>query len=363
MTPRRDDFRNCWHEFDASVWQQTKTQIGDIDMKATKRRALRMLLGAGAMFALAPVAHAQASAISSWPTKPIRLIVPFPPGGSTDMIARYLAQGLSESLGQTVIVDNRSGASGNIGTDAVVKSSPDGYTIGLVTSGPLVNNRFLFKKMPFDADKDLAPIGMVCEIPLVFASNATRLPAHDLREFIALARAKPGDFSVGTPGNGTIGHLALVSLNLATGLEIQNVPYRGDAPAMTDVLGGAVQVVSSPISAYIPNLRAGRLRGLAVTSAARFPGLPDIPTAKEQGVDIDVTVWLALVGPAALPRAVVQKLNASMNLLLNSSSGRSKLLEYGAITVTGTPELLSQRSGAEAKRWQRVIASAHIELE
>ncbi|WP_423838533.1 Bug family tripartite tricarboxylate transporter substrate binding protein [Variovorax paradoxus] len=237
-------------------------------------------VGAGVAASLSPMAAWASN--SGWPNRPIRMVVPFPAGGSTDMVARYLAQGLGERLGAPVVVDNRAGAAGNIGTDAVAKAAPDGYTIGLVTSGPLVNNKFLYKSMPFDGDKDLTPIALVCEIPMVFVSNPEQLKVRNLKEFVEAAKAKPSAFSVATPGNGTIGHLALADLSQTVGVRLQDVPYRGDTPALTDLLGGVVQAISAPVSTFIPNIQAGKLRGLAVTSGTRFPGLPDVPTARSR---------------------------------------------------------------------------------
>ncbi|MCW5223132.1 tripartite tricarboxylate transporter substrate binding protein [Verminephrobacter aporrectodeae subsp. tuberculatae] len=310
---------------------------------------------------LAPFAARAGS--SAWPSRPIRLIVPFPAGGGADLVARHLAQGLGEQLGAPVIVDNRTGAAGNIGTDAVAKAAPDGYTIGLVTSGPMVNNKFLYKAMPFDPDKDLAPIASVCEIPMVLASNPQQLPLRDLREFIDVARTRPSAFVVATPGNGTIGHLALAALSLTAGVRLQDLPYRGDAPALTDLLGGVVQAACAPVSAFIPQIQAGRLRGLAVTSQARFPGLPDVPTAQEQGVDLTATVWLAVVGPAGMPAPLVQRLNAQINRLLDSVSGRSSLQQHGAVVAGGSPESLRQRIHADSQKWQQVIKAAHIRID
>jgi tripartite-type tricarboxylate transporter receptor subunit TctC len=304
-----------------------------------------------------------ASAQTSWPAKPVRIVVPFPAGGSTDMVARYLAQGLSEKLGQQFIVDNRAGAGGNIGTDAVAKSAPDGYTIGLVTSGPLVNNKFLYKSMPFDADRDLAPIALVCEIPLVFVSNPAMVKAANLKAFIEDARATPAAFTIGTPGNGTIGHLALAYVSMVSNVKLQGIPYRGDIPAMTDLLGGSIQALSAPITSLIPNISAGKLRGLAVTSATRFPGLPDIPTAQEQGLDVTATVWFAIVGPAGTPATVVQKLNTEINLLLNSARGKGKLQQYGAVVASGPPALLGERIHSDGKKWQKVIETSGIRID
>lgn len=297
----------------------------------------------------------------NWPTKPVRLVVPFPAGGSTDMVARYIAQGLGEKFGQQFIVDNRTGAGGNIGTDQVAKAAPDGYTIGLSTSGPLVNNKFLYKSLPFDPEKDLTPIALVCEIPLVIASNP-KVPAKGLKEFLALAKAQPAQYTVGQPGNGTIGHLAIEQLSMVSGVPLTTVAYRGDTPAMTDLLSGSIQALSAPITAFIPNLSAGRLRGLAVTSATRFPGLRDIPTATEQGVDVVATVWFAVVGPAGLPQEVVTALNTAINDIVGSTYGRAKLQTLGAVVHTGSPAQLRKAMDADARKWQKVISTANITL-
>jgi tripartite-type tricarboxylate transporter receptor subunit TctC len=309
-------------------------------------------------FAASAPALAQSGA---WPTKPVRLVVPFPAGGSTDVVARFIAQGLSDKFGQSFVVDNRGGAGGNIGTDAVAKAAPDGYTIGLSTSGPLVNNKFLYKDMPFNSDKDLAPIALVCEIPLVIASNP-KVPARNLKEFIQQAKARPDAYSVGQPGNGTIGHLALEQLALVTGTRLATVAYRGDTPAMTDLLGGSIQGLSAPITAFIPNLASGKLNGLAVTSATRFPGLPDIPTAREQGIDMVATVWFAVVGPAGMPPEIVKALNAEINNIVSSTYGKAKLQTYGAVVNVGPPTLLRKMMDEDSKKWQKVISTAKVTL-
>ncbi len=328
-----------------------------------KRRQINTALAAAALaFGIAGVAPAPAMAQQAWPNKPVRIVVPFPAGGSTDLVARYIAQGLSEKLGQQFIVDNRGGAGGNIGTDAVAKAAPDGYTIGLSTSGPLVNNKFLYKSMPFDSDKDLAPIALVCEIPLVIASNP-KVPAKNLKEFMQQAKAKPQDYTVGQPGNGTIGHLAAEQLSMVTGTRLTTAPYRGDTPLMTDLLGGSIQAISAPITAFIPNLSAGKLTGLAVTSNSRFPGLPNIPTAKEQGIDMIATVWFAVVGPAGTPPEVIRKLNAEINAILESSYGKAKLQQYGAVVNSGPPEHLGKLMNEDSKRWQKVIQAANIQMQ
>ncbi|KRB97930.1 hypothetical protein ASE11_14025 [Hydrogenophaga sp. Root209] len=297
----------------------------------------------------------------NWPAKPVRIVVPFPAGGSTDLVARFIAQGLSEKFGQAFIVDNRGGAGGNIGTDAVAKAAPDGYTIGLSTSGPLVNNKFLYKEMPFNSDKDLAPIALVCEIPLVLTSNP-KVPAKNLKEFIQQAKANPDAYTVGQPGNGTIGHLALEQLSLVTNTKLSTVAYRGDTPALTDLLGGSIQALSAPITAFIPNLASGKLHGLAVTSATRYPGLPNIPTAKEQGIDMVATVWFAIVGPAGLSPEIIKSLNTEINNIVSSTYGKAKLQTYGAVVNVGPPTLLRKMMDEDSKKWQKVIATAKVTL-
>ncbi len=324
-----------------------------------RRHLLRAALATCSLLVLA---HSGAQAQTGWPNKPVRMIVPFPAGGSTDVIARQLAQNLSTALGQQFVVENKSGAGGNIGTDAVAKAAPDGYTIGLSTSGPLANNKSLYKTMPFDAKKDLVPIALVGEIPLVIATNPAS-QAKNLKEFVALLKANPGAYSVGHPGNGTIGHLVLESFKSSTGVNPQSVPYKGDTPAMTDLLGGSIQAISAPVTAFIPNIQGDKLRGLAVTSKKRFPGLPGVATAMEQGIDLEATVWFAIVGPAGMPQPVVSKLNQEINRYTNSAEGRAKLAQFAMVEANGPPELLGKLMDAEALKWKKVVEAAKISLE
>lgn len=320
-------------------------------LKAALTAAGVLLISQSAVFAQA-----------AWPNKPVRLIVPFPAGGSTDIVARQLAQHLNTALGQQFIVDNRAGAAGNIGTDAVAKAAPDGYTIGLSTSGPLANNKSLYKTMPFDSQKDLSPIALVGEIPMVFVTN-TSVNAKNLKEFIALAKANPSQYSVGHPGNGTIGHLTLESFKSISGTNPQSIPYKGDTPAMTDLLGGQIQAISAPVSTFIPNIQGDKLRGLAVTSKKRFPGLPNVPTAIEQGVDVEATVWFAVVGPAGMAKPVIARLNQEVNKYTNSAEGKAKLAQFGMVEANGGPELLGTLMNAEAAKWKKVVEAAKISLE
>lgn len=321
----------------------------------------RFLRAAAAAFGLLAAAHGPALAASTdWPSKPVRIIASFAAGGSSDLVARQIAQHLSTRYGQQFIVENRVGAGGNIGVDFVAKSAPDGYTLGLATSGPLANNKSLYAKMPFDPQKDLTPIALVGEIPLVIAVNPA-VKANTLPEFVSLSKTK-SSLSVGNPGNGTIGHLATEYLRMNSGAKLQSVPYKGDSPAMTDAISGAVDGVSAPITSLIPNIQAQKVRALAVTSRARFAGLPEIPTAREQGIPLEATVWSALVGPANLPPYVVASLNNAVNSYVNSAEGKAKLASLGMAPLSGTPAELRQLMTNEAAKWKRVVDSAKISV-
>ena len=297
-----------------------------------------------------------------YPSKPVRLIVPFPAGGSSDMVARFIAQGLSEKMGQQFAVENRAGAAGNVGTDAVAKAAPDGYTLGLSTSGPLANNKFLYKAMPYDSEKAFTPVVLVGEIPLVIVVNLG-VPAKSLKEFVELARREPGKQSIGHPGNGTIGHLALELFKNIAKIDVLAVPYKGDTPGMTDLIGGAIQGFAAPVAAFIPNIQAGKMRALAVTSKTRVPGLPDVPTAAEQGIELDAAVWFGVVGPAGMAKPIVDRLNAEINRQLASSEGRAQLTKYAALVAGGPPERMGQLMATDAAKWKRVIEAAKITLD
>jgi tripartite-type tricarboxylate transporter receptor subunit TctC len=314
-----------------------------------------------ALLALSASAGA-ADHTASWPNKPVRVIVPFPAGGSSDAVGRLIADRLSQKLGQQFVVDNRPGAAGNIGTDQAAKAAPDGYTITLTTSGPLANNKYLYKDMPYDPVKDLAPIALVGEIPLVIASTS-KTPAKNLKELIALAKANPGKYSVGNPGSGTIGHLTYELVRFTTKADFLGVPYKGDTPAMADLLGGSIQAIIAPITAFIPQIQSGKMIGLAVTSTKRFPGTPDVPTAIEQGIDVDAAVWFAVAGPTGIPRPIVDKLNHEINLILKTPDARTKLEQYGAVVGGGSPEELGSLIKTESAKWQAIIERAGIQLD
>ena len=319
------------------------------------RRHLLLALLAGSLCTGQAIAQ-------DYPSKPVRLIVPFPAGGSSDVVARFIAQGLSEKTGQQFVVENRAGAAGNLGTDAVAKAVPDGYTLGLSTSGPLANNKFLYKTMPYDSEKAFTPVVLVGEIPLVIVVNLG-VPAKNLKEFVELARREPGKQSIGHPGNGTIGHLALELFKNTAKIDVLAVPYKGDTPGMTDLIGGAIQGFAAPVAAFIPNIQAGKMRALAVTSRSRVPGLPDVPTAAEQGIELDAAVWFGVVGPAGMAKPIVDRLNAEINRLLASSDGRAQLTRYAALVAGGPPERMGQLMATDAAKWKRVIETAKITLD
>ena len=315
-----------------------------------------------AILALYAFSFPSFSATLPWPAKSVRFVVPYPPGGSTDTLARLIAQRLSEKFGQPFIVENRPGAGGNIGTNVAAKAPPDGYTFSLTGSAPLITNKFVYKDMPYDGEKDLTPVALVAEIPLVFVVNPS-VPARNLKEFIELARSNPAKYSVGNSGRGMIGHLTVEFMKLNYHLDLLSVSYKGDAPAMTDLLGGTVNAICSPVSSFITNILAGKLRGLAVTSKVRAPGLPNVPTALEQGIDLEATIQFALVGPAGLDKAIVDKLNAEVNIIINSAEVRAKLAASGAVPSTGTPEHLGALMRSEAAKWKQLIEAAKIKLD
>ncbi len=323
-----------------------------------RRRTLGRLAALAALALLAAPVLAQ----DGWPNRPVKVIVPFPAGGSTDIVARAIAQHLSGAFGQQFVVDNRSGAAGNIGTDAIAKAAPDGYTLGLSTSGPLANNKSLYKAMPYDSDKDLAPVALVGEIPLVIASSPASMLTN-LREFVELARGATPPVTIGHPGNGTIGHLAIEGLKARAGIGAQVVPYKGDTALMTDLIGGQVMALSAPVSTFIANIQSGRLTGLAVTSRTRFPGLPQVPTALEQGIDLEATVWFAVVGPAGLPAAIANRLNQEINKYTSSAEGRARLSQFGLVEVNAPPQALGALMKNEAAKWKPLVEAAKISLQ
>jgi tripartite-type tricarboxylate transporter receptor subunit TctC len=317
----------------------------------------RTLLAGAALGVLAAPASAQA-----WPSRPIRLIAPFPPGGGTDFIARLVADRIPARTGWTMVVENRPGAGGNIGLDAVAKAAPDGYTLGVGQTSNMAVNPALYPSMPFDPLADLTPIGTIAAQPNLLVVSAES-PWRTVAELVAAARARPGELVAANAGNGTVGHLAGELFARAAGVQVLHVPYRGAAPAVADLLGGRAQLFFSNPLAVGPLLTGGRLRPLAVTSAARARGLPDVPTLAEQGfAGFDVRLWTGLVGPARLAPATVAAVNAALQAVLADPETQARMASEGSEPFPGTPAEFAAFLRREHETWGRVVREAGIRL-
>jgi tripartite-type tricarboxylate transporter receptor subunit TctC len=321
-------------------------------------RGFALALMALLTLAALPAAHAQ----ERYPSRPIRMIVPFTAGTGMDILARTIGQKLSERLKVPVVVENRAGASGNIGTETVSKSPADGYTL-LMTASTIVQNAALSRSVPYDPVRGFTPIGLVAigNMALVVHSS---VPAKSVAEFVALAKAQPGRLNYASPGNGTPHHLAMELFKLNFGVDVTHVPYKGTAGAVTDLLGGQVHAMFLPVHVALPQARSGKLRILAAGGSRRSPVTPDLPSLAEEGVrDIDVDIWYALFGPAGLPREMVSLLNAEIVAILAQSDVRDNLQKQGLDPVTGTPEELARLVETDLERWTRVVRAARISVD
>src|SRR5690242_10886670 len=296
---------------------------------------IRMLL-AISMALTVIVAGTAPVAAADYPTKPIRLVVPFPPGGTTDILARAVAQKLAETWNQQVIVDNRSGAGGNIGADLVAKAAPDGYTLVMGTVGTHAINPNLYGKMPYDHVKDFAPVILVAGVPNVLVVNPS-VPAKTVQEFIAYAKANPGKLNFASSGSGTSIHLSGELFKVMTGVQMTHVPYKGSAPALTDLVGGQVQLMFDNLPSSLAFIKAGKLRALAVTSKTRAAALPDVPTIADFVPGFEASSWFGLLAPAGTPPAVIAKINGEVAKWLATPEAREKLTAQGANVAGGTP--------------------------
>ncbi|MES1978853.1 MAG: tripartite tricarboxylate transporter substrate binding protein [Pseudomonadota bacterium] len=304
-----------------------------------------------------------ALAQAAYPSKPIRLVVPFVPGGVTDTSGRLIAEQLSKRLGQQVIVDNRPGASGNIGTQLVAASPPDGYTLVLAFDGTMVINPHVFEKMSFDTLRDFAPVGKIGDAVLILVANPS-LPAKTLQEVIALSKTQAGGLSYGTSGTGGTPHIAGEQLKLRTGANLTHVPYKGGGQAMTDVLGGQIPLVYTAVAGAQGQVKAGRLKPIAVSSAQRSRSLPDVPTFMESGVpDFEVNSWVGLLAPAKTPKAIIDKLNTELNAVLNDPETRDKLNVMGIAATPGAPEKFGDEMKRDLQRYGPVVKAAGIKVE
>jgi len=306
---------------------------------------------------LATMAQAQ-----EYPAKPIRFIVPFPPGGSSDLIARAIAPRLSERMGQPVLIENRAGAGGMIGVEMVVKAPPDGYIIGLAAAGALSSNISLYPTMPYHPEKDLAPISMLAMIPFFLVAHPSQAPT--LKQLIDAAKAKPGEIAVGYGGNGSTMHLAGELFNMMADIKLQPVPYKGSGPVSTDVLGGQVPLGVVDVPSAIAHVRAGKMRALAVTSKRRIVAAPEVPTFEEAGVPgYEAIGWFGAVAPAQTPVDIVNRLNREIVAALAVPEIRERALAAGAEPLTNTPQEFAAVIREETRKWAQVIRTAGIKLQ
>ena len=296
-----------------------------------------------------------------WPTKPVKIVVPFAPGGGSDFIARYIARRLTEELKQPFIVDNRPGAGGNIGAEQGIKSPPDGYTLTLIASSYTVNPSVY--KLNFDPVNDITPIVQISQGPLIIVVNPS-LAAKTLPEFIALAKSKPSEINYASSGQGSIIHAATEMFNQRAGTKMTHVPYKGSGPALTDTIAGQTQVFFSSASTAMPQVQAGKLRAIGVTTGKRIPALPNVPTVGESGVaNYDVTLWHGLIGPKGMPPAIVNRINAAVGRALKLKESEEQLQNDGVSPAGGTPQQFGETIRREIDAWGKVVQAAGIKAE
>ncbi len=328
----------------------------------SRRHALTLAGGAalaGALPASEPVRRAHAEPIQTWPNRFVRLVVPFPPGGGTDAIARVVSIKLSEIWGQQMVVENRGGAATNIGTEAVTRADPDGYTL-LFQSMPLAVNRFLFRSLPYDALADLTPVSLLCEYPNIMAVPVIS-PAHSVTEFIAYANANKGKITFASSGHGTSVHLSGELFKRMAHVEMLHVPYRGAGPALNDLIPGRVDVMFNNIGAVLPLIQGDKLRGLAVTTARRSPAAPDLPPIAESGVPgFDVSSWYGIFAPAKTPASIIRQMHSDIVAALNDPVIKTRLEGLGVSVVGSTPAELGTFLKTEMDKWGPVIKEAGI---
>jgi len=333
-------------------------------MNTSRFQLRRGLLALAACAALAPLAG-QAQPAAAWPTKPVKLVVGYAAGGATDVIARLLAIKLGEQMGQSFLVDNRAGANSNVGADIVAHSPPDGTTFYLFTIANTINAT-LYDKLNFDAQKDFEPVGLIARVPNILVVNP-KLPVRTLPEYLKFAADSPNGITFASSGSGSSIHLSGEMFKMVTRSNMLHVPYRGSAPAVTDLLGGQVQSMFDNTPSSLPHVQGGRLRAIAITSAQRSPLLPDVPTIAESGIPgtagFDVQSWFGIAAPAGTPRPIVEKLNAEINRALALPDVRKRLEELAATPGPGTPEQFKTFIAAETRRWHDVVKASGARAE
>lgn len=298
-----------------------------------------------------------------YPNKPIKLVVPFPVGGGTDIFARTVGQALTDTFKWTVVPDNKPGAGGNLGIDSVAKSPADGYTIGLGQTSNLAINPTLYAKLPYNPLKDLTPVVLLASAPLVIVVPENS-PYKTFSEISAAAKSKPGQITYGSPGNGTVAHLAMELLQKSAGIKLQHIPYKGSSQALTDLMGGQIQIYASSIPTALSQIKDGRLRAIAVTSLTRSPSLPNIPTIAESGVKgFEAITWFGFVVPAGTPSNIVQELNKNINQVLKQPEVKSKLMSDGGDILGGTSEQFASLLNKDLIRWGKVVKDSGTKLD
>jgi tripartite-type tricarboxylate transporter receptor subunit TctC len=308
-------------------------------------------------------AATNACAQTLYPNKSIRLIVPFTPGGSTDILARAIGQELTKAWGQSVVIDNVPGAGGSIGADKAAKAPADGYTLLMGHIGTLAVNPSLYPKLPYNPVKDFAPVAWVARVPNILVVNSA-LPVKSVQDLVTYARAKPGQLSYGSGGNGSAANLATEYFKMQTGTAIVHIPYRGTVPAVTDLIGGQIQLVFTGAPAVLGFVKSGQLRALAVSSPKRLDALPDLPTVAESGYkNFEADQWYGVVAPAGTPKDIVQKLNLQINAALNAPELKKRLSAEGALATPDSPEAFGQLIASEIARWQPVISSGRVKAD
>jgi tripartite-type tricarboxylate transporter receptor subunit TctC len=323
----------------------------------TLRRTAICLIAIG----ISAIASIGGAAALDYPTRPVRWIVGYPPGGATDIIARLIGQRLSERLGQQFVIENKPGAGNNIGTEAAINAEPDGYTVLLVNPANYINAT-LYTNLKFNLIRDIAPVAAFNRVPNVMTVN-NDVPAKTVTEFIAYVKANPGKVNMASSGNGTSVHLSGEMFMMMTGTKMQHVPYRGAAPAITDMLGGQVQVIFDNMPSIIQHVRAGSLRALAVTTAARSPQLPDVPTLAETVPGYEASALFGMGAPKKTPREIIEKLNTEVNAVLAEPGIKAKLIDLGGEPLIGSPEDFGKMIAAETDKWEKVVKAAGVHVE
>jgi tripartite-type tricarboxylate transporter receptor subunit TctC len=313
-----------------------------------------------ALFVAVPPAAAQGTS-QDWPTKPVKIVVPFGAGSTPDVVARLVADHLQKKLGQPFVIDNKPGASGNIGTDAVAKAAPDGTTIGVSIGGPLAINTLLFSKLPYDPKTDIAPITQLVTQPSALAVNSSVM-ANSAGELVELLRREPGKYNFGSIGNGSLSHLAMEAIALLSGTQMVHIPYASSPAAMTAIIRGDVQMGCLPAISVTPHSGSGSIKILAVSTAKRSPYLPDIPTLKEAGIDVDADAWMGMIAPAHTPEAIVAKIQREVVEAIGTATVREKLAAQLMEPVGNSPAEFRARIDGEIVRWGPVIKAANIKV-